>query len=506
MKTRIPSWMTTVAVIAVLALPGRAAAHHQQSAQYPYILIDLGSFGGLASYFPNGWDGFLNNQGMAAGWADTAAPDPFPGFCFNPDCLVSHAFVWHGGVKTDLGTLPGGGSSNAYWISDSGLVGGNAQNGRIDPLVAGVPENRAVVWQHGKIIDLGTLGGGHESFALTGAVNNGGQVVGASLTTAPDPYSFFAPPFSYQTRAFLWQNGSMQDLGTLGGPDALAWGVNDQGQVVGHSYTNATPNPTTGIPTIDPFLWQGGRMRDLGTLGGTIGVPTGLNDRGQVIGQSDLAGDLLSHPFLWTPDRGMQDLGTLGGDTGTTNWINDAGDVVGKADLPGPAPQNHDAFLWRNGVMTDLGTVPGDACSFAYSVNARSQVVGTSEDRVLCSIPTGGHAFLWQNGGPMVDLNTLIPPGSALQLTFALAINDRGEIGGVGVPPGCAPQDVGACGHAYVLLPRDEAAREGLTSNVPAPGTVLPAATSRTSVTPCTRGPAWRARLALGPHRPCLGG
>jgi len=93
MKTRIPSWMTTVAVIAVLALPGRAAAHHQQSAQYPYILIDLGSFGGLASYFPNGWDGFLNNQGMAAGWADTAAPDPFPGFCFNPDCLVSHAFV-----------------------------------------------------------------------------------------------------------------------------------------------------------------------------------------------------------------------------------------------------------------------------------------------------------------------------------------------------------------------------------------------------------------------------
>lgn len=106
--------------------------------------------------------------------------------------------------------------------------------------------------------------------------------------------------------------------------------------------------------------------------------------------------------------------------------------------------------------MIDLGTLPGDSCSNAYRVNARGQVVGTSENRELCSIPIGEHAFLWENGGPMVDLNTLIPGGSSLQLTFAVAINNRGEIAGFGVPGGCSPQDVELCGHAYVLIPCDE--------------------------------------------------
>ena len=139
--------------------------------------------------------------------------------------------------------------------------------------------------------------------------------------------------------------------------------------------------------------------------------------------------------------------------TGLTNWINDAGEIAGKTDLPGPSPQNHDAVLWRNGVMTDLGTLPGDSCSNAYYVNLRGQVVGTSEDQQLCSILVGHHAFLWENGGPMIDLNTLIPPGSSLELTIAVAINDRGEIAGFGVPVGCSPQDADTCGRAFVLVP-----------------------------------------------------
>src|SRR6266849_6638941 len=128
-------------LFAALALPGRLAAQHNQDnnqdpnrRHHHYTLIDLGTFGGPTSYFMGGFDGILNNHGTAAGWADTSTPDPFPSFCFNPDCFVSHAFQWQGGVLTDLGTLAAGWSSSAFWISGNGLIVGNSQNGQIDPL------------------------------------------------------------------------------------------------------------------------------------------------------------------------------------------------------------------------------------------------------------------------------------------------------------------------------------------------------------------------------------
>jgi probable HAF family extracellular repeat protein len=367
-----------------------------------------------------------------------------------------------------------------------------------------LPENRAVVWYNSRIIDLGTLEGGHESFGYS--VNSHGQAVGLAFNTVPDPFSFFGSFYPYQGRAFLWQNGAMWDLGTLGGPDAQASFVNERDQVAGQSYTNSTPNPTTGIPTTDPFFWENGRMLDIGTLGGTYGNPLAFNNLGQVVGTSNMPGDIDFHPFLWSKSQGMHDLGTLGGPTGEVSWINDAGDVVGKADLP---VRNHDAVLWKNGVKTDLGTVPGDVCSFAYFVNLRGQVVGTSEDQESCDLPTGQHAFLWEHGGPMVDLNTLIPSGSSLQLVFAFAINESGEIIGAGVPPGCAPQDYSTCGHAYVLIPcaagdarcqaESPAAPTGLS---PAMATQRPATVTPSSAAVSGRGMLDRVRARYGQRHP----
>jgi probable HAF family extracellular repeat protein len=129
--------------------------------------------------------------------------------------------------------------------------------------------------------------------------------------------------------------------------------------------------------------------------------------------------------------------------------MNEDGDVVGKADLPGS--HTHDGFLWRHGVMTDLGTVQGDQCSNATAINEERQVVGNSSD---CVNPQ--HAFLWEKGGPIVDLNSLIPSNSSLLLTNAENINERGEIAGMGVPAGCQPADVNLCGRAYLLIPCDE--------------------------------------------------
>jgi probable HAF family extracellular repeat protein len=160
-----------------------------------------------------------------------------------------------------------------------------------------------------------------------------------------------------------------------------------------------------------------------------------------VAGDSNLAGDLTSHPFFW--DRGViTDIGTFGGSNGQVSWINDAGEVVGAADLPGD--QQHDAFVWKDGVMTDLGNL--GQTSFAFCVNARHQVVGSS-------LTSDGsyHAFLWERGGPMIDLNTLATPTSDLVLSSAFNINERGEIAGVTAPPGCTNTDL--CGRLFVLIP-----------------------------------------------------
>jgi len=305
----------------------------------------------------------------------------------------------------------------------------------IDPL-NGFLTVHAVVWKDGQVIDLGTLEGGYESLASD--INNRGQVVGASQNAIPDPFGYGG----VQTRAILWQHGAMQDLGTLGtGNDAIAPFVNDRAQVAGWSYTNSTPNPATGIPTQDPYLWHHGEMLDLGNLGGTLGSTNALNNQGQVVGVSNVAGDLSGHPFLWTKPGPMQDLGTFGGTFGEATWINDAGEVVGLASLPGD--QLFHAFLWKNGVKTDLGTLDGDSTSDAHGLNVKSQVVGSSE-----SGNGSTHGFLWEDGS-MFDLNTLISSASKLNLYFPTIINDRGEIAGQGQLPN---GDI----HAFLLIPCDD--------------------------------------------------
>ena len=168
-----------------------------------------------------------------------------------------------------------------------------------------------------------------------------------------------------EMRAFIWHNGIKRNLGTLGGTDSCALWVNQRGQAAGHSFTDSIVNPDTGFPTIHPFLWEHDRMLDLGTLGGTLAVAGSLNNRGQVVGNSNLTGDLTAHPFLW--ERGsMKDIGTLGGSFGFASSVSDAGSVVG-----GAFNDNDQAFLgfiWKNGVMTNIGALPDHDCSVANNV------------------------------------------------------------------------------------------------------------------------------------------
>jgi len=439
---------------------GGFAARPRNTQHHHYQVIDMGTFGGPESFFTE-TDPFisassvLNKKGMAVGGSATSTPTTSTSNFLVCGGLggvpfVSHAFEAQNGMVTDLGALPGGDNcSGATGINAKREIVGLSENGEIDPLT-GVTQTRPTRWIDGQITDLGSFGGNQ---GWASGINNQGLIVGASLNTVPDPYSLIdgliGSSNGTQTRPFLWRDGVMQDLGTLGGPDAWAILINQHGQVAGLSYTNF--NPSVGCPgllTSDPFFWANGKMTDVGTLGGTCGVPFALNNRGQVVGQSFVTGDSTYHPFLWPGQDGkIQDLGTLGGTYGWALAINDSGGIVGFASVAGDLAEF--AVLWRGTSIANLGSLGSDPCSTANGINNSDQVVGVS---ATCDYALR-RAFLWENGS-MVDLNRLIPPNSGLQLTLAEAINDRGEITINATPTGC--DVVEACGHAVLLIPCDE--------------------------------------------------
>jgi probable HAF family extracellular repeat protein len=397
------------------------------------------------------------NDGTFVGAANTADADPLAPSCFDPEtCLVQHAWEWSNGVLTDLGVLEGGYSSYTNAINSHRLIVGQSQDGRLDPLTGTPAVYLATAWNHGKAIKLGTLGGGN-SIAI--AVTESNFVMGAAENGLIDTSGMPGFDGVSQIRAFGWSGGDIFDLGTLGGEDAFPGDMNNLGEVVGASTTILFPN-SDGIIPVHPFLWSRGKMRDLGTLGGNFCGSGAINNRGEVVGTCSLAGDQTVHPFLWQGGK-MSDLGTIGGRNAVGEWINEAGDVIGFGSRAGNDVLIY-AFLSHNGTITDLGTVEGDNASNAFGINNKRQVVGQSWF-FDGQNTTSAHAFVWEKGGPMLDLNTLVSPASDLDLFEADFITDRGEIVARGFT---ATGDV----HTAILIPQSEA---DSTQSLPNPGVAV---------------------------------
>jgi len=329
----------------------------------------------------------------------------------------------HGGYQiTNLGLL-GGTSSNGWGINNEGGVAGEAT------LLGG--QERAILWtKQTGMQDLGTLGGPN-SWVDWPVKDDVGLLAGQSDTPNPDPLNEnFCSTGNVICLGFLWQEGVMTALPTLGGNNGSATDVNNRGQVVGWA-ENSTHDPNCIPPQIldtEAFIWEKGQIQELPPLSGdSLGAATAVNDRGQVVGGSGICGHVSPavslHAVLWQ-NGSVTDLGNLGGQTNNYGGgINNRGEVIGVSDLTGDATGH--AFLWtKHNGMQDLGTLPGDFSSAAFGINDKSQVVGQS-----CDQNGNCRAFLWENGA-MTDLNTLVCHGSSLYLTEASDINDGGAIAG----------------------------------------------------------------------------
>jgi probable HAF family extracellular repeat protein len=298
--------------------------------------------------------------------------------------------------------------------------------------VSGSSGPHAFLYHQGRLLDLGTLGG---FFSSATALNDSGRVVGLS-----QPSGTFAPP-----HAFLYVGGQMTDLGTLGGPFSAANGISQSGKVV-------VGDSATSSGSFHAFRYHGGPLQDLGTLGGDFSSASGVNDSGQVVGASTLEAGFFASPraFLFSGSHmAAINPGIPGGTFSNATAINQNGRVAlyefnARAPLP---------FTYERGQFTPINLPSGDGYAIPFAINDSGTVVGISGnvDRPL-------RVFL-SRGSMTLDLNTVLP-----NLCFCrLGINDNGQITGSVSEPFPLP----FVPHAVILTPTGGGAAQNLAAAGP---------------------------------------
>lgn len=323
-------------------------------------MMDLGTLGGNAASVTA-----LNDAGQVVGQDVTSNS-------------LTHAFLYANGTMMDLGTL-GGNSSTANGINNSGVVVGDAS--------AADASTHAFRYANGSMMDLGTFGGASSSGK---AINNAGIIAGEYTTS------------SNTTHGFIYANGVATDIGTLGGSTTLLAGdlgpsgcLNAVGQITGVS-TLVGDAPGVG----HAFLYSNGAMNDLGTLGGDFSTAQSVNNVGQVVGYSFLAGDATLHAFLWQ-NGNMVDLNSLlpvnsGWELITAFFINDAGRIVGEGTFNGN-------FTWYIMDVTTSNHPPVANAGTDQTVECPAQV---TLDGSGSTDPDGDVlTYQWSEGGNVLGTN-----------------------------------------------------------------------------------------------------
>ncbi|MBX3738252.1 MAG: hypothetical protein KF715_16275 [Candidatus Didemnitutus sp.] len=278
---------------ALLGLAGSALAQTTPAIQ---SLTALGTLGG-----PTSRAYAVNDAGQITGYSVDASNH-------------QHAFIYSGGVMTDINPVAATGTSYGNSINNSGTVVGYAQVGAtVTPFS----------YSGGTATDLTSVLG---SPAYPRGINDGGMIAGGlsaagftfaggSVTTLPAGSTALAINNAgvavgsiannnfTAVHAASFVNGVATDLGLLSGKtNSLATAVNSSGAIVGYSYTNAFDDVA--------FLYQNATLMSLGTLGGSHAKAQGINDAGDVVGFGSPPAGGTDHAFLYR-DGTMYDLNTL---------------------------------------------------------------------------------------------------------------------------------------------------------------------------------------------------
>ncbi|HVK95573.1 MAG TPA: hypothetical protein VM571_12695 [Noviherbaspirillum sp.] len=231
-------------------------------------------------------------------------------------------------------------------------------------------------------------------------MNNAGDIVGTIIVTSPPPRA----PLGTMGKetAFLYRNGTITDLGTLGGTLVNARGINNKGDIVGTSVVNSRTGELHG------FVYSNGNMRDFNELGGNFIALQDINDAGQIIGTNqELHAALFSNGV-------NQDLGTLPGrNTSMATQINAKGEVLGSSRTFGGGDAR--SFLYANGMLIDLGSVAGCQTSEFTALNDRTQLAGQCDERLVI-----------RNGESIKDLGGI----AGFDAPVATSINNSGQVVG----------------------------------------------------------------------------
>jgi probable HAF family extracellular repeat protein len=369
------------------------------------------------------------------------------------------------------------------------------------------------------------------------SINNRGWIAGFSLLSGDQ-----------SRHATLWRNGSILDLGTLGGPDknsSVTWPVkNNRGIIAGISQTDLPePNrerwscfaffsgPNREGYTCLGFVWMNGVMRELPPLpGGNNSFATGADNKGQVVGwaENDVRDRtcverqvLQFRPVIWGPGtHQIQELPLISGDTsGAATAINNKGQIVGISGSCDQAVGRYTAkhaVLWEKGEAIKIGNLGVELWNTPMSINQRGDIVGFAGTDPNDLAGDFLRAFIWTRKSGIKRLEPL--PLSDHVFSQANAINERGQVVGISCTVGgdCRAilwenhtrknlNDLIAPGFNGILLNAQDINDQGeITGRAFDPATgrlrayvAVPVSAHRSEIGKVAASSAWRAKVVL---------